>query len=58
MTDVADTSVLTAPYAGLLAKARSAFSADPSYAIAMAQQAHIVRARRAPTERREEEEAD
>lgn len=41
---VAETVVLSS-YADLLARARRAFGDDPSYAIMMAQQAHIVRAR-------------
>jgi hypothetical protein len=35
-------------HADLIARARQAFCTDPSYAITMAQQAHVVQARREP----------
>jgi len=47
MLSMDKTSVLVAPYEALLVQARSAFRTDPSYAIAMAQQAQAARQRRA-----------
>lgn len=46
------TMSLAPEHMDLISRARQAFRTDPSYAITMAQQAHVVRARKEPKKSR------